>query len=135
MQLILHALNSGSSLPSVQVAKAAAMGPRHDDSLLAQAVGEPYLSTVRKDASSARKAGWFWSYRLSDLYVRSACNPHTSLSALVTSKQAHIAAADSSYTPQVPGAVDLRPFLQPFLRLACLYLATEIDVWPQRFGA
>ena len=55
----------------LQAAKALAMGPRHDDSLLSETVLEPYLSTVRKDAASARKAGWFWSYRLSDLYVTS----------------------------------------------------------------
>ena len=55
----------------MQAAKALAMGPRHDDSLLSDAIVEPYLSTVRKDAASARKAGWFWSYRLSDLYVSS----------------------------------------------------------------
>jgi len=47
-----------------------AMGPRHDDSLLAATVAEPYLTTVRKDVASAKKAGWFWSFRLSDLYVR-----------------------------------------------------------------
>lgn len=53
----------------LQVAKAAAMGPRHDETLLDQAVTNPYLSAVKRDAASARKAGWFWSYKLSDLYV------------------------------------------------------------------
>ena len=46
------------------------MGARHDDSLLQDVIAEPYLSTVRKDVASAKKAGWFWSFRLSDLYVR-----------------------------------------------------------------
>ena len=54
----------------LQVAKALALGPRHDGSLLQDVIAEPYLSKVRKDVASARKAGWFWSYRLSDLYVR-----------------------------------------------------------------
>ena len=53
----------------VQKAKALAMGPRHDESQLLEVVSEPYLSAVRKDAAATRKAGWFWSYRLSDLYV------------------------------------------------------------------
>ena len=53
-----------------QVAKQLAMGPRHDDSLLSGVVAEPYLTKVRKDVASAKKAGWFWSFRLSDLYVR-----------------------------------------------------------------
>ena len=57
----------------MQVAKALALGPRHDDSLLQDSIGEPYLSNVRRDVASARKAGWFWSYRLSDLYVSKPC--------------------------------------------------------------
>lgn len=46
------------------------MGPRHDESLLDQALAEPYLSTVRGEAAAARKAGWFWSYQPSHLHVR-----------------------------------------------------------------
>ena len=44
----------------LQVAKAAAMGPRHDETLLEEAISNPYLSAVKRDAASARKAGWFW---------------------------------------------------------------------------
>lgn len=53
----------------MQAAKALALGPRHDEALLTGVVTDPYLSKIRKDVASARKAGWFWSYRLSDLYV------------------------------------------------------------------
>ena len=50
------------------------MGPRHDDCLLDAIITEPYLSKVKKDIAVSKKAGWFWSFKLSDLHVRpTAC--------------------------------------------------------------
>ena len=118
------------------------MGPRHDDSLLTQVVTEPYLSTVRKDASSARKAGWFWSYRLSDLYVRSVCiPPHFSVCDSYIKNRAGHGSLSSQASSAKEAAVLLKSLTTSAAipETACdsagLHLATERDVWPQRFAA
>lgn len=53
-----------------QEAKAAAMGPRRNGTLLSEVLAEPLLSVIRDQASQAQAAGWFWVYNLKHIKVR-----------------------------------------------------------------
>jgi ARC6-like, IMS domain len=56
---------------NAQDAKAAALGPRHQVNMLAEVLAEPMLSTVQRQADTAAANGWFWTYQLDGVKVRS----------------------------------------------------------------
>lgn len=57
----------------MQDAKAAALGPRHQTNMLAEALAEPLLGTVRQQADIAAANGWFWTYQLDGIKVPLIC--------------------------------------------------------------
>ena len=90
---ILSSLISCAMGDGVQSAKKYALGPRHDIAALSGAVAEPWLSVVIKDAAAAEQSGWFWTYKLDSLEVRSNAT-RQQISALgcegiITALQAH----------------------------------------------
>lgn len=66
---LMPALARNYKAAQAQVAKKAAMGPRHDIAALSGAVAEPWLSVVIKDAAAAERSGWFWTYKLDSVQV------------------------------------------------------------------